>query len=154
MSVSNLSRIGVIALALSLPLHAGSTFGQASDAWAVKNKLPVASIKNAAAKFIEPTIQTTTAAAAGAAKNMPADFRVSLTNAPGDDAYPVASFTWLLVYQRQADPAKGKKLVDFVRWALTEGEGSAAALDYAPLPETVSKPLLEKLASIQVGTTS
>ena len=79
---------------------------------------------------------------------------MSIVNAPGAEAYPISSFTWLLVYQRQQDSAKGKKLVDFIRWALTEGEGSAAALDYAPIPEAVSKQLLEKLASIQVGTAS
>src|SRR5262249_55762829 len=75
--------------------------GYVELAYAVKNKLPVASIKNAAGKFVEPTIASTTAAAAGAAKTMPDDFRVSLTNPPGDEVYPVASFTWLLVYKDQ-----------------------------------------------------
>jgi phosphate transport system substrate-binding protein len=99
----------------------------------------VASIKNAAGKFIEPTIQTTTAAAAGAAKNMPADFRVSLTNAPGDDAYPVASFTWLLVYRDQPNEAKGRTIVKFLWWMSHEGQRYADDLLYAPLPTQVVK---------------
>jgi len=113
--------------------------GYVELAYAVKNKLPVASIKNAAGKFIEPTIQTTTAAAAGAAKNMPPDFRVSLTNAPGDDAYPVASFTWLLVYRDQPNEAKGRTIVKFLWWMSHEGQRYADDLLYAPLPTQVVK---------------
>jgi phosphate transport system substrate-binding protein len=132
------------------------TIGYVELAYANQNRLPVAKLKNAAGQFVSPTIASITAAAAGALEKLGpnTDYRVSIVNAPGADAYPISSFTWLLVYQRQQDSAKGKKLVDFIRWALTEGEGSAAALDYAPIPEAVSKQLLEKLASIQVGTTS
>jgi phosphate transport system substrate-binding protein len=132
------------------------TIGYVELAYANQNKLPVARIKNSAGQFVAPTIESITAAAAGAVAKLPpdTDYRVSIVNAPGGQAYPISSFTWLLVYERQAEATKGKKLVDFIRWALTEGEGSAAALDYAPLPEAVSKQLLDKLAAIQVGTAS
>jgi phosphate transport system substrate-binding protein len=79
---------------------------------------------------------------------------VSIVNAPGANAYPISSFTWLLVYQRQPDADKGKKLVDFLKWALTEGEASAAALDYAPLPGALSTQLMDRLATIQLGAVS
>ena len=96
--------------------------GYVELAYAITNKLAVASVKNPAGKFVEPTIESTTAAAAGAAaKDMPADFRVSLTNAPGDDAYPIASFTWLLVYREQTNETKGKALVKFLWWATARG---------------------------------
>ena len=132
------------------------TIGYVELAYANQNKLPVAKVKNAAGQFVAPTIASITAAGAGAIEKAgpSTDYRVSIVNAPGGEAYPISSFTWLLVYQRQADAAKGKKLVDFVRWALSEGEGSAAALDYAPLPETLGKQLIDRLASIQVGTAS
>jgi len=132
------------------------TIGYVELAYANQNKLPVSKVKNAAGQFVGPTIESITAAAAGALEKLPpnTDYRVSIVNAPGGQTYPISSFTWLLVYQKQADATKSKKLVDFVRWALTEGEGSAAALDYAPLPAALSKQLLEKLTSIQVGTAS
>ena len=79
---------------------------------------------------------------------------MSIVNAPGAEAYPISSFTWILAYERQPDATKGKKLVDFLQWALTEGEASAAALDYAPLPASLSKQLIERLSKIQVGTVS
>ena len=130
--------------------------GYVELAYANQNKLPVAKIKNAAGTFVAPTIESITAAAAGAVEKLPAntDYRVSIVNAPGASAYPISSFTWLLIYQKQADATKGKKLVAFVLWALTEGESSAAALDDAPLPEALSKQLQDRLASIQIGTTS
>jgi len=122
--------------------------GYVELAYAVKNKLPVASIKNAAGKFVEPTIQTTTAAAAAASKNMPADFRVSLTNPPGDDAYPIASFTWLLVYRDQPNEVKGRALVKFLWWMSHEGQGYADDLLYAPLPTAVVKQIEAKIKEI------
>jgi phosphate transport system substrate-binding protein len=99
----------------------------------------VAFIKNAAGKFIEPTIASTTAAAAGAATDMPADFRVSLTNAPGEAAYPIASFTWLLVYKDQPDEVKGRAIAKFLWWATHEGQRYTDELLYAPLPSQVVK---------------
>ena len=130
------------------------TIGYVELAYANQNKLPVAKVKNAAGQFVAPTIASITAAGAGALEKLgpSTDYRVSIVNAPGAEAYPISSFTWLLVYQRQADATKGKKLVDFMRWALSEGEGSAAALDYAPLPEALAKQLIDRLASIQIGT--
>jgi phosphate transport system substrate-binding protein len=122
--------------------------GYVELAYAVKNKLPVASVRNAAGKFVEPSTQTTTAAAAGAAKSMPADFRVSLTNAPGDDAYPIASFTWLLVYKDQADRAKGSAIVKFLWWMSHEGQKYADDLLYAPLPSQVVKQIEAKLKQV------
>jgi phosphate transport system substrate-binding protein len=132
------------------------TIGYVELAYANQNRLPVAKVKNAAGQFVAPAIESITAAAAGAVEKLApnTDYRVSIVNAPGTNAYPISSFTWLLVYQRQVDAAKGKKLVDFLRWALTEGEASAAALDYAPLPAAVTTPLLERLSTIQVGTAS
>ena len=122
--------------------------GYVELAYAVKNNLPAASIKNANGKFIEPTIATTTAAAAGAAKSMPDDFRVSLTNAPGDDAYPVASFTWLLVYKDQPNEAKGRALAKFLWWMSHEGQKYADDLLYAPLPTPVVKQIEAKIKHI------
>ncbi len=122
--------------------------GYVELAYAVKNKLPVAFIRNAAGKFIEPSTQATTAAAAGAAKSVPADFRVSLTNAPGDDAYPIASFTWLLVYKDQADQAKGSAIAKFLWWMSHEGQKYAADLLYAPLPPQVVKQIEAKIKQV------
>jgi phosphate transport system substrate-binding protein len=122
--------------------------GYVELAYAITNKLPAASVKNAAGKFIEPTIATTTAAAAGAANNMPADFRVSLTNAPGDIAYPIASFTWLLVYKEQPNEAKGKLLTKFLWWAIHDGQKYPSDLLYAPLPAPVVKQIEAKVKQI------
>jgi phosphate transport system substrate-binding protein len=105
-------------------------------------------VKNAAGKFIEPTIDSTTAAAAGAAKSMPDDFRVSLTNAPGEAAYPIASFTWLLVYKEQPDQLKGRAIVNFLWWMSHEGQKYAADLLYAPLPAPVVKQIEAKVKQI------
>jgi len=122
--------------------------GYVELAYATKNRLPAAPVRNAAGKFVEPTIASTTAAAAAAASHMPADFRVSLTNSPGDDAYPIASFTWLLVYKDQSDETKGKALVKFLWWSCHEGQKYAADLLYAPLPSQVVKQIEATLSQI------
>jgi phosphate transport system substrate-binding protein len=122
--------------------------GYVELAYATKNRLPAAPVRNVAGKFVEPTITSTTAAAAGAAAHMPADFRVSLTNAAGDGAYPIASFTWLLVYKDQHDEVKGKALVRFLWWASHEGQKYAADLLYAPLPPQVVKQIETALSQI------
>lgn len=122
--------------------------GYVELAYAITNKLPVAAIRNQAGKFVAPSIESTTTAAAGAAKNMPPDFRVSLTNAPGEDAYPVAGFTWLLVYKEQQDEAKGKALVKFLGWAIHEGQKYAPGLLYAPLPSQVVRMVEAKIKAI------
>jgi phosphate transport system substrate-binding protein len=122
--------------------------GYVELAYAVKNHLPVAAVKNAAGKFVEPSIATTTSAAAGAAKSMPDDFRVSLTNPPGDEAYPIASFTWLLVYKDQPNEVKGRALVKFLWWMSHEGQRYADDLLYAPLPTPVVKQIEAKIKQI------
>ena len=125
--------------------------GYVELAYAITNKLPVATVKNPAGRFVEPSIESTTAAAAGAASDMPADFRVSLTNAPGENAYPISSFTWLLVYKEQATEAKGKALVKFLWWATHEGQKYPANLLYAPLPAPVVAQIEAKIKQITFG---
>jgi phosphate transport system substrate-binding protein len=115
--------------------------------YAIQNKMPYAEVKNAAGEFVKPTIESVTAALATA--EIPDDFRFSMTNAPGKDAYPIAGATWLLVYQQQKDPAKGKKLVDFLKWAAKDGEKMAMNLDYAPLPDNVQERVLKKVNEIK-----
>ena len=108
--------------------------------YALSNDLPYGDIKNQAGNFVKPALESVTAAAAAAAANMPDDFRVSITNAPGPDAYPISGMTWLLVYEQQKDAEKGKKLVGFLDWMLRDGQKIAAELHYAPLPaEVVAK---------------
>jgi phosphate transport system substrate-binding protein len=95
-------------------------------------------VKNPAGKFVKASPATVSAAAAGAAKNMPNDFRVSITNAPGAEAYPVSSFTWLLIPTKSQDAKKGEILRDFLKWMIAKGESEATGLAYAPLPESVA----------------
>jgi phosphate transport system substrate-binding protein len=128
--------------------NAPGALGYVELAYAITNKLPAAAVKNQAGKFVEATIESTTAAAAGAANNMPADFRISLTNPPGTDAYPIASFTWLLVYKDQPNEEKGKALVKFLWWAIHEGQKYPSALLYAPLPAPVVKQIEAKIKQI------
>jgi phosphate transport system substrate-binding protein len=96
-----------------------------------------------------------TAAAAGVAKTLPAttDYRISISDAPGADSYPISSFTWILVYQHQQDAGKGKKLVDFLNWALTDGQALAPPLDYAPLPAEIASAVRERLKTIDSAGT-
>jgi phosphate transport system substrate-binding protein len=104
--------------------------------YAVQNKIPYGSMKNASGNFVKASLESVTAAAASM-KSMPADFRVSITNAPGKDSYPISSFTWLLIPVQSKDAAKGKIIVDFLNWMLDDGQKMTAALTYAPLPESV-----------------
>ena len=128
------------------------SIGYVELAYAKQNKLSYAHIMNAAGQFIEPTVETVTAAAANASKTLPkdTDFRISIVNAPGKGTYPISSFTFLLVYQQQPDAAKGKKLVDFLRWALKDGEKIAPSLDYAPLPKNVVAMIEKKIDTINM----
>jgi phosphate transport system substrate-binding protein len=105
--------------------------------YALQNKISFGSVQNAAGEYVKASVDAVTKAAAAAAPNMPADFRVSITDAQGAGAYPISSFTWLLLYEDPKDKASGKAMVDFVRWALTDGQKYAADLGYAPLPATV-----------------
>jgi len=122
--------------------------------YATQNRLPVAHVRNAAGSFVAPSIEAQSAAASSVVESLPADtdFRVSLVNAPGAASYPISSLTWILMYQQQADSVKGRKLVDFMRWALTEGEAQAAALDFAPLPASLVQKVEARLGTVQMGT--
>ncbi len=117
--------------------------GYVELAYAKQNHMTYALLRNRDGHFVAPTLEATSAAAAGAAKTMPADYRVSIVNAPGKDSYPIAGFTWLLVYKNQTNEAKGKALVQFLKWAFTDGQKMEAALDYARLPKPVVD-MLEK----------
>jgi phosphate transport system substrate-binding protein len=125
--------------------------GYVELAYARQNKLPYAWMQNAAGKFVEPTIESVTEAAASANFPPTTDFRVSIVNAPGKGSYPISSFTYLLVPTIYADQAKGKKLVDFIKWAIHDGEKEAPALDYAPLPKNVVSILDQRLTTIQTA---
>ena len=104
--------------------------------YAVQNNIPYGSVKNAAGSFIKASLESVTAAAASAPK-MPADFRVSITNSPGKDAYPISSFTWLLIPAQSKSAANGKILADFLNWMVTDGQKLTAPLSYASLPDSV-----------------
>ncbi len=130
-----------------------NTIGYVELAYAVQNKLPVAQIKNASGNFIVPSIDGVTAAAAASAANTPEDLRVSITNAAGPDAYPISSYTYILVYKNQRDAAKGKTLVDFLWWGIHDGENYAKELQYAPLPDDIVKRAEAKINSITAGGT-
>jgi len=122
-----------------------NTLGYVELAYAIQNNLPVAHIKNSAGSFIEPSIDAVTAAAAASAGNTPEDLRVSITNAQGAAAYPISSYTYILLYKNQKDAAKGKVVVDFVWWGIHDGEKYAPTLHYAPLPADIVKRAEAKL---------
>ena len=105
--------------------------------YAIQNKIAFGLVQNISGRFLKASLAGVTAAAAGAAKAMPQDFRVSITNAPGPDAYPISSFTWLLVYQNPKDKTKGRILTEFVHWMLRDGQKYCEGLAYAPLPAQV-----------------
>ena len=125
-----------------------NTIGYVELAYAVQNKLPVGQVKNASGVFITPSIDTVTAAAAASAANMPDDLRVSITNAAGPDAYPISSYTYVLLYKNQKDAAKGKALVNFLWWGIHDGESFAKDLQYAPLPADIVKRAEAKINSV------
>lgn len=128
-----------------------NTIGYVELAYAVQNSLPVALIKNSAGNFIEPSLEAVTAAAAESVATTPEDLRVSITNAGGASAYPIASYTYILAYQEQKDAAKGKALVDFLWWGIHDGERFAKDLQYAPLPPEIVKRAEQKINSITYG---
>lgn len=128
-----------------------NTIGYVELAYAAKNRLPVAQIKNADGNFVEPSIDSVTAAAAASAASMPDDLRISITNAPGAQAYPISSYTYILVYKDQKDAAKGKALMDFLWWGIHDGEGFAKELLYAPLPADIVKKAEAKINSVMAN---
>ena len=128
-----------------------NTIGYVELAYAVQNKMPSALIKNASGKFVEPSIDAVTAAAASASTATPDDLRVSITNSPGENAYPISSYTYILAYKDQKNADKGKALVDFLWWGIHDGEQFAKELQYAPLPAEIVKRAEAKINSITSG---
>jgi len=116
--------------------------------YAVQNKIPYGTVKNAAGAFVRASLDSVTAAAASV-KTMPADFRVSITNAPGKEAYPISSFTWLLIPIKFKDPAKGKIISDFLSWMVDDGQKMTAELTYAPLPSSVASKVKDEIKLVQ-----
>jgi phosphate transport system substrate-binding protein len=125
-------------------------FGYVELIYAASNGLPFALLKNKAGEFVDASPKSVTAAADAFAKEIPQDFRISITDAGGKDSYPISSFTYLLIGQTLPDATKGKALIGFLTWALTEGQGSAESLQYAPLPKGLSKMVLARIKTIQV----
>jgi len=138
---------GVAGLVTQTP----GSIGYVELIYALQNKISYGSVQNMQGEFTKATVASVTAAAAAAVKAMPADFRVSITNAPGAGVYPISSFTWLLLYENPKDKAQAKTMVDFVKWALTDGQKYCADLGYAPLPEEVVKLEMAQLAKIKVS---
>jgi len=119
--------------------------------YALQNKINSGTVQNMAGENAKATVESVTAAAAEAAKQMPPDFRVSITNAPGKGVYPVSSFTWLLLYENPKDKAQSKVMVEFLKWALTDGQKYCAELGYAPLPEEVVKLEMAAIAKVKIS---
>ena len=118
--------------------------------YALQNNIPFGDVQNAAGRFVRASLDSVTAAAASAASNMPEDFRVSITNPPGKDAYPISSFTWILLNQNPTDKVRARIMVDFMKWALADGQKEAPALNYAPLPKAVVDRETQALGKIQL----
>jgi phosphate transport system substrate-binding protein len=135
---------GVAGMIRQLP----GSIGYVELIYAVQNNIPYGSVRNSAGVFLKASLEGVTAAAASAPK-MPADFRVSITNAPGKDAYPISSFTWLLIPAQSKDAAKGKILADFLSWMVTDGQKMTPALAYAPLPDNVAAKVKEAIKQIK-----
>jgi phosphate transport system substrate-binding protein len=123
-------------------------FGYVELIYAIQNKIAYGAVKNSAGNYVKASLESTTAAAASV-ENMPADFRVSITDPPGKDAYPIASFTWLLIPSHFSDKAKGKAVVEFLNWMVDQGEPMASQLDYAPLPENVKDKVKARIKEIK-----
>jgi phosphate transport system substrate-binding protein len=119
--------------------------------YALQNKIAYGSVQNMAGEFTKANVESVTAAAGAAAGKMPPDFRVSITNAPGKGVYPISSFTWILLYENPKDKMLAKAMLDYVKWALTDGQKFAAGLGYAPLPAEVVKLEMAALAKVKVS---
>jgi phosphate transport system substrate-binding protein len=135
---------GVAGLIRQLP----GSLGYVELIYAVQNNILYGSVRNSAGVFLKASLDGVTAAAASAPK-MPADFRVSITNAPGKDAYPISTFTWLLIPVQSKDAAKGAILADFLNWMVSDGQKLTAALSYAPLPESVAAKVKETIKQVK-----
>lgn len=137
---------GVTALIQQTP----GAIGYVELIYALNNHIPYAVIQNKAGNWVQASLEGVTAAASSSASNMPSDFRVSITDAPGPDAYPISSFTWLLVYQKQTNKEIGEQIVKFLHWAITDGQKYAPELKYAPLPAEVVQKEEAQIHQIQV----
>jgi phosphate transport system substrate-binding protein len=137
---------GVTALIQQTP----GAIGYVELIYALNNHIPYAEIQNKAGNWVQASLEGVTAAASSSASNMPDDFRVSITDAPGADAYPISSFTWLLVYQKQGNKEIGAQIVKFLRWATTDGQKYTSELKYAPLPAAVVQKETSQIGQIQV----
>ena len=126
-----------------------NSIGYVELIYAVQNKIPYGRVRNSAGNFVRADLASVTAAAAGAAKDMPDDFRVSITNAPGKTAYPISSFTWLLIPQKISDQTKAKTIKDFLHWMLNDGQNLTEALSYARLPKPVVAKELKAISKVQ-----
>jgi phosphate transport system substrate-binding protein len=126
-----------------------NAFGYVELIYAEQNKMSFGAVKNSSGKFLKASTAGVTAAAASAAKTMPADYRISITNAAGPDSYPISSFTWLLIPTHASDASKTKALVGFLNWMLDHGENEAASLSYAPLPKQVQDMVRKSVATIK-----
>jgi len=135
---------GVAGLVRQLP----GAIGYVELIYALQNHISFGSVKNPAGNFITASIESVTEAAASI-KQMPADYRISITNAPGANAYPISSFTWLLIPVHSADPAKGKVIKDLLSWIVNSGESEVSSLSYAPLPKSVAEKVLKTVYSLQ-----
>lgn len=137
---------GVAAIVKQTP----GAIGYVELIYALQTKTTYATVQNKSGKFVKASIESVTAAAAAAAGKMPADYRVSITNADGDGVYPVASFTWILLYPDPKDKGQAKAFVDFMEWALTDGQKMAGDMGYSPLPKNVVDMEMKTLATIKV----
>jgi phosphate transport system substrate-binding protein len=126
-----------------------SSIGYVELIFAAQNKMEYGAVKNAAGTYVKADVATVTDAAAGAAKEIPADFRVSITNAPGKNAYPISTFTWILMPDQISDATKKKSIKDFLAWMLTTGQGDAAGMSYAPLPKPIVAKEQKQIALIK-----
>jgi phosphate transport system substrate-binding protein len=117
--------------------------------YAIQNKMSYGKVENAAGKFIKADLASVSAAAAGAAKDMPADFRVSIVDAPGATSYPISSFTWLLIPAHIEDAQKRQVIVEFLKWMLTDGQKYTEPLAYAPLPKPVVAKEMKAISLVQ-----
>jgi phosphate transport system substrate-binding protein len=126
-----------------------NSFGYVELIYAIQNSMPYGKVKNSSGNVVKADLASVTAAAAGAAKDMPPDFRVSITNAPGKTAYPISSFTWLLIPEKFSDAAKRDAIKGFVSWMLTDGQNDTEALSYAKLPKEVVAMEKQALAKVQ-----
>jgi phosphate transport system substrate-binding protein len=129
--------------------QAPDSFGYVELIYALQNKMAYGAVRNAAGKFLQGSPDGVTAAAAAAAKSMPADYRVSITNAPGATSYPISSFTWLLIPKQFADPAKGAAVKDFLNWMLEHGESETTSMGYAPLPAQVQTMVKHTITTVK-----